>query len=184
MLRWTQEGFQRTAQADPAGSTPRNLLGFKDGTGNPDTSKADEMNRLVWTQASDGPAWMGGGSYMAVRRVRMRIEVWDRSTLGDQEDTFGRHRSSGAPLGKAKEFDKLDLAATSPEGKPITPPPLMWHWLMGTGALIFCDGLILIQADWISKQDSWMPGCCSSATSVICSSSSSIFRRSLHAMTS
>ncbi|WP_420539292.1 iron uptake transporter deferrochelatase/peroxidase subunit [Paenibacillus polymyxa] len=122
VLRWTQEGFQRTAQADPAGSTPRNLLGFKDGTGNPDTSKADEMNRLVWTQTNDGPAWMGDGSYMAVRRIRMRVEVWDRSTLGDQEDTFGRHRSSGAPLGKSKEFDKLDLAATSPEGKPLTPP--------------------------------------------------------------
>jgi deferrochelatase/peroxidase EfeB len=98
------------------------LLGFKDGTGNPDTSKADEMNRLVWTQTSDGPAWMDDGSYMAVRRVRMRVEVWDRSTLGDQEDTFGRHRSSGAPLGKVKEFDKLDLAAKNPEGKPVTPP--------------------------------------------------------------
>lgn len=88
VLRWTQEGFQRSTQADPLGSTPRNLLGFKDGTGNPDTTDEGMMNKVVWVQPNTGAAWMEDGTYMVVRKIRMRIEVWDRSTLKDQEDTF------------------------------------------------------------------------------------------------
>ncbi|MET3850752.1 MULTISPECIES: iron uptake transporter deferrochelatase/peroxidase subunit [unclassified Paenibacillus] len=121
VLRWTQEGFQRTGSADPAGGTPRNLLGFKDGTANPDTTSSEQMNRVVWAGAEGGAAWMAGGSYMAVRRIRMRIEVWDRSSLKDQEETFGRYRASGAPLGGQHEFDKVDLSAKGPDGSPAIP---------------------------------------------------------------
>lgn len=121
VLRWTQEGFQRTSGADPAGATPRNLMGFRDGTGNPDASDAAEMKKVVWAAASDGTPWMDQGSYMVVRRIRMRIEVWDRSTLGDQEATFGRHRNSGAPLGSSQEFDAIDLAKQDEKGKPVIP---------------------------------------------------------------
>ncbi|THF78074.1 iron uptake transporter deferrochelatase/peroxidase subunit [Cohnella fermenti] len=121
VLRWTQEGFQRTSAADPEGATPRNLLGFKDGTANPDTASETEMSEVVWAQAGDGANWMNGGTYMAVRRVRMRIEVWDRSTLADQEQTFGRHRASGAPLGSRNEFDAVDLDAKDANGKPLIP---------------------------------------------------------------
>ncbi|MBB3131736.1 deferrochelatase/peroxidase EfeB [Paenibacillus rhizosphaerae] len=121
VLRWTQEGFQRTGSADSAGGTPRNLLGFKDGTANPDTASSEQMNRVVWAPAEGGAAWMAGGSYMAVRRIRMRIEVWDRSSLKDQEETFGRYRASGAPLGGQHEFDKVDLTAKGPDGSPAIP---------------------------------------------------------------
>ncbi|MHA6534609.1 iron uptake transporter deferrochelatase/peroxidase subunit [Paenibacillus sp. BAC0078] len=121
VLRWTQEGFQRTGAADPKGATPRNLLGFKDGTGNPDVTDDAEMRKVVWS-GSEGPAWMNGGTYMAVRRVRLRIEVWDRSTLSDQEATFGRHRQSGAPIGATDEFAKLNLEAADATGKPVIPP--------------------------------------------------------------
>ncbi|WNQ14335.1 iron uptake transporter deferrochelatase/peroxidase subunit [Paenibacillus aurantius] len=121
VLRWTQEGFQRTAAAGAPGETPRNLMGFKDGTGNPDVTDEKLMSDLIWTQASDGPAWMANGSYMAVRRIRLRLEVWDRSTLGDQEATFGRHRDSGAPLGLKNEFDPLPLDAKGADGKAVIP---------------------------------------------------------------
>ncbi|PWV94276.1 deferrochelatase/peroxidase EfeB [Paenibacillus cellulosilyticus] len=120
-LRWTQEGFQRTGGSDPSGGTARNLMGFKDGTGNPDVTDEAKMNEVVWTQASDGPQWMAGGSYMVVRRIRIRVEVWDRSTLGDQEATFGRYRTSGAPLGGEKEFDAIDLDRKDEKGKPVIP---------------------------------------------------------------
>ncbi|WP_419871631.1 iron uptake transporter deferrochelatase/peroxidase subunit [Candidatus Pristimantibacillus sp. PTI5] len=121
ILRWTQEGFQRTSAADPAGATPRNLMGFRDGTGNPDATDDAEMKKVVWAAASDGTSWMDQGSYMVVRRIRMRIEVWDRSTLGDQEASFGRHRNSGAPIGSAHEMDKLDLDKKDEKGKPVIP---------------------------------------------------------------
>ncbi|WP_042170822.1 iron uptake transporter deferrochelatase/peroxidase subunit [Paenibacillus gorillae] len=121
VLRWTQEGFQRTGKADPAGATPRNLMGFKDGTGNPDVKDAAKMNHIVWAQQADGTPWMAGGTYMVARRIRIRVEVWDRSTLGDQEATFGRHRESGAPLGGSKEFEAVDLQKTGGDGKPVIP---------------------------------------------------------------
>ncbi|OMG49527.1 deferrochelatase [Paenibacillus macerans] len=121
VLRWMQEGFQRTGAADPSAGTPRNLMGFKDGTGNPDASDAAAMNESVWVQPGDGAGWMEGGSYMAVRRIRMRIEIWDRSSLADQEQTFGRYRDTGAPLGSADEFAPLDLAAKDASGQPVLP---------------------------------------------------------------
>ncbi|MDQ0194567.1 iron uptake transporter deferrochelatase/peroxidase subunit [Paenibacillus wynnii] len=121
VLRWTQEGFQRSSGADPKGATPRNLLGFKDGTGNPDVTDRKEMDTVVWNNSGDGPSWMNGGTYMAVRRVMLRIEVWDRSNLSDQEATFGRHRQTGAPIGAKDEFDDLDLKATDASGKLIIP---------------------------------------------------------------
>jgi len=121
VLRWTQEGFQRTSAAAPRGETPRNLFGFKDGTGNPDVRDESLMRKVVWVQSSDGPAWMQGGTYMAVRRIRMRLEVWDRSTLAEQEATFGRYRASGAPLGMKRESDPVNPEAAGPDGKPFIP---------------------------------------------------------------
>ncbi|QRG67628.1 iron uptake transporter deferrochelatase/peroxidase subunit [Brevibacillus choshinensis] len=121
VLRWVQDGFQRTNAADPTGSTPRNLMGFKDGTNNPKVSEPAVADEIVWAQSSDDPAWMAGGSYMVMRRIRMRIEIWDRSSLDDQENTFGRHRLSGAPLGKTGEFDDLELDRKDGQGKPVIP---------------------------------------------------------------
>ncbi|WP_413302878.1 iron uptake transporter deferrochelatase/peroxidase subunit [Bacillus sp. 1P10SD] len=109
ILRWAQTGFQRTKQADAKNETPRNLMGFKDGTINPDVNSEKEMNEQVWVQPGDGPNWLVNGSYLVVRRIQMFIEVWDRTNLKEQENTFGRHRDSGAPLGKKDEFDKVDL---------------------------------------------------------------------------
>ncbi|MBN3525127.1 iron uptake transporter deferrochelatase/peroxidase subunit [Paenibacillus apiarius] len=121
VLRWTQDGFQRSGQADPSGGTPRNLMGFKDGTGNPDTTDAAKMNETVWVQPGTGASWMEGGSYMVVRRIRMRIEIWDRSTLQDQEVTFGRYRTTGAPLGGKDEFEPLDLEKRDASGNLVIP---------------------------------------------------------------
>lgn len=108
-LRWAQTGFQRTKQADTKNETPRNLFGFKDGTINPDVNNEKVMNEQVWVQPGDGPDWLVDGSYLVVRRIQMFIEVWDRTNLKEQENTFGRHRVSGAPFGKKDEFDKVEL---------------------------------------------------------------------------
>lgn len=121
VLRWAQEGFLPTKKANKKQETPRNLFGFKDGTVNPETAKTKETNEHVWVQPGDGPNWLVGGSYLVVRRIQMFIEVWDRTTLQDQENTFGRHRSSGAPLGMKKEHDKLDLAEKGENGELRVP---------------------------------------------------------------
>ncbi|MBO0960661.1 deferrochelatase/peroxidase EfeB [Neobacillus sp. MM2021_6] len=120
-LRWAQTGFQRTKQADPKEETPRNLFGFKDGSANPDVKSEKQMNEHVWVQPGDGPNWLVNGSYLVVRRIQMFIEVWDRSTLKEQEKTFGRYRDSGAPLGQKDEFEQLDFEKKTEQGEYIIP---------------------------------------------------------------
>ena len=70
------------------------------------------MTARVGRRAATDPAWMGGGSYLVARRIRIHIEVWDRSSLQDQEQTIGRVPSpTGAPLGRTHEHDAVDFAA-------------------------------------------------------------------------
>ncbi len=44
-----------------------------------------------------------------------------RSSLGDQEATFGRHKVSGAPIGGEREFDPVDLSAKGENGRQLIP---------------------------------------------------------------
>lgn len=116
-LRWVQAGFVTDYGA---GRTARNLLGFKDGTGNPDTRDAAEMDNFIWA-GKEAPRWMQGGSYIVVRRSRMALEHWDRMKLDVQEQTFGRHKISGAPIGSKNETDVVNLDATTTDGNPLIP---------------------------------------------------------------
>lgn len=133
VIHWAQTGFQRTKNADAQKVTPRNLLGFKDGTVNPDVTSKSALQKSVWVQKGDGPDWLVGGSYMVVRRIQMYIEVWDRSTLNDQEATFGRHRDSGAPLGKQNEFDSADFEAVDETGRLVIPETAHMRVARGDG---------------------------------------------------
>jgi deferrochelatase/peroxidase EfeB len=118
VLRWSQIGFGRTSTTSRRQSTPRNLMGFKDGTNNIKAEDTAAMRRHVW---ADGPAWMRGGTYMVTRRIRMLIEVWDRASLDDQQLTIGRIKDSGAPIGGHGEFDDVDLKAKGGDGQPRIP---------------------------------------------------------------
>jgi deferrochelatase/peroxidase EfeB len=119
VMRWSQLGFGRTSSTSRGQETPRNLMGFKDGTANIRAEDTDAMRRFVWV-GNEGPAWMRGGSYMVSRRIRMLLEIWDRSALEDQEQTIGRDKYQGAPLGGHSEFDPLDLEAER-GGEPTIP---------------------------------------------------------------
>jgi deferrochelatase/peroxidase EfeB len=119
VMRWSQLGFGRTASTSRSQETPRNLMGFKDGTANIKAEDGEAMDRFVWV-GGEGPAWMRGGTYLVTRRIRMLLEIWDRSALADQERTIGRDKYHGAPLGGSKEFEALDLEAEK-EGRPVIP---------------------------------------------------------------
>ena len=112
-LKWSQTGY---AAITSQGSTPRNLFGFKDGTAN--VTSQDDFDRVIWC---DQDNWMKNGTYLIVRRVQMHLETWDRTSLKEQENTFGRHRDSGAPLGAVDEFNPVDLELKDDKGNLVIP---------------------------------------------------------------
>ena len=111
-IRWRADGF--IAPPRPSG-TPRNLMGFKDGTSNLHVDDPAEMERYVWLPT--------GGTYMVVRVIRMLVEFWDRVSMLEQERMFGRRRDSGAPLDGDRETD-VPKFAEDPVGEAI---PLTSH---------------------------------------------------------
>ncbi|MCV7198112.1 iron uptake transporter deferrochelatase/peroxidase subunit [Mycobacterium angelicum] len=115
---WQVLGFGR-ASAGPGQSTPRNLLGFKDGTRN--VSSDAEYSRFVWVDNSD-QAWMNGGTYQVARKIRMLLETWDTDRVGNQQQIFGRTKQEGAPLSGKAEFDTPDFGAKDADGKPVIDP--------------------------------------------------------------
>ena len=119
-LRWKMEGFLPPHTVKKQGrDTVRNLMGFKDGTANLDARDPALMDRNVWVQPGSGePAWAVGGTYHAVRLIRMLAEHWDRTPLQEQQTIFGRDKAEGAPLGMSREHDAPDYAA-DPAGERI-----------------------------------------------------------------
>ncbi|WP_427016887.1 Dyp-type peroxidase [Pseudarthrobacter sp. P1] len=113
--RWTVLGFGR-ASAGANQQTPRNLMGFKDGTRNITTD--EDRAAHVWAGAETGQSWMNGGTYLVARKIHMLIETWDSDAIGDQQSIFGRTKNEGAPLSGKAEHDVPDFAATGSEGKP------------------------------------------------------------------
>jgi deferrochelatase/peroxidase EfeB len=113
-IRWAQAGFVSGAETK---TTPRNIMGFKDGTQQP---KMVEWDKFVWV-GEEGPSWMYGGSYLVARRIRIALEHWDGTEVDFQEQIIGRHKNSGAPLGQKHEREALNLTAVDKDGNSIIP---------------------------------------------------------------
>jgi len=118
-MRWFQLGFGRTSSTSSTQQTPRNLLGFKDGTRNVVSEDSAAMNGHIWVGDSSDQHWLTGGSYLVSRRIRMTIESWDRDRFGDQEAVIGRRKVTGAPLTGSKEHDEPDLSAKGGDGETV-----------------------------------------------------------------
>ncbi|MCB5178023.1 deferrochelatase/peroxidase EfeB [Streptomyces sp. SMC 277] len=123
-VRWQMNGFNRSPGATAEPMTARNLMGQVDGTGNPKPSDPDFDKRIFVPGSGPGPAehaWMAGGSYAVVRRIRMLLDDWDKQSPQKQEQVIGRRKADGAPLTGGTETTKLDLDRLGPDGRQVIP---------------------------------------------------------------
>ena len=142
-VRWAQLGYGSAASTSPDQPTPRNLFGFKDGTANPSGNDDTMLNEQVWVGDSDSASadggsaagWMAGGSYLVSRRISMRIETWDRTSLTEQETIIGRTKVEGAPLGQSQERDPINVAQL-----PVTSHVAIAHPSNHGGAILLRRG--------------------------------------------
>jgi deferrochelatase/peroxidase EfeB len=118
---WMELGFGRTSTTSTAQATPRNLLGFKDGTRNIKAEQADVLNQHVWVGQEADQSWLRGGTYLVARKIRMFVENWDRDYLQDQENVIGRAKVSGAPLSGGSEFGTPNFTVNGTDGEPVIP---------------------------------------------------------------
>ncbi|MCR8575838.1 iron uptake transporter deferrochelatase/peroxidase subunit [Streptomyces sp. Isolate_219] len=119
-LRWQMNGFNRTPGATAHPMTTRNLMGQIDGTNNPEPSDQDFDERIFVGRDAD-QAWMRGGSYAVVRRIRMLLDDWEKRSRHDQERVIGRRKDNGAPLTGGSEGTPMRLDANGPDGLPVIP---------------------------------------------------------------
>jgi deferrochelatase/peroxidase EfeB len=119
--KWMELGFGRTSSTSTGEATPRNLLGFKDGTRNIKAEQTDLLDQYVWAGQETDQPWMRGGSYLVARKIRIFVENWDRDYLQDQENTIGRIKVSGGPLSGGTEFSTPDFTANAASGLPAIP---------------------------------------------------------------
>ncbi|MBW8089588.1 deferrochelatase/peroxidase EfeB [Streptomyces hygroscopicus subsp. hygroscopicus] len=114
-LRWQMNGFNRTPGATNRPMTTRNLMGQIDGTNNPKPTD-DDFERRIFVPEKGEPAWMAGGSYAVVRRIRMLLDAWDHLSLERQEKVIGRRKSDGAPLSGGTETTPVRLDKVNADG--------------------------------------------------------------------
>ncbi|WP_329148925.1 iron uptake transporter deferrochelatase/peroxidase subunit [Streptomyces sp. NBC_01456] len=119
-LRWQMNGFNRTPGATARPMTARNLMGQIDGTNNPKPSDKDFDERIFVGRDAD-QAWMRGGSYAVVRRIRMLLDDWEKRSRHEQEKVIGRRKATGAPLTGGSETTPMRLDATGSDGLPVIP---------------------------------------------------------------
>ena len=114
--RWKVDGF--VSPPRPAG-TPRNLLGFKDGTSNPDVTDPAVLDQLIWVGGqTPEPAWTARRDLSGRAHHPSAGGILGSSLFNEQEAMIGRRRGSGAPLDANNEFDPPNYA-TDPQGNVI-----------------------------------------------------------------
>ncbi len=124
-VRWQMNGFNRTPGATARPKTVRNLMGQIDGTANPEPSDKDFAAKIFAPPSRHADeAWMNGGSYAVVRRIRMRLDRWADLTRTEQEQVIGRRKDTGAPLSALKgapETTAMDLDKFTHAGSLAIP---------------------------------------------------------------
>ncbi|MDI2131905.1 iron uptake transporter deferrochelatase/peroxidase subunit [Yinghuangia seranimata] len=114
-VRWQMNGFARSPGATARPMTHRNLMGQVDGTNNPEPD-APDFDAKIFVAPDAEPAWLRGGSYVVVRRIRMLLDDWDGLDVPAQEQVIGRKKDTGAPVTGGGEHTAADFGRRAPDG--------------------------------------------------------------------
>ncbi|WP_246402790.1 Dyp-type peroxidase [Promicromonospora sukumoe] len=97
----------------------QNVFGFTEGLANPSTEAEEAIDQTVLVGAgSDEPAWVVGGTYLAVRVLKVSHPLWDAESIELQEQIIGRRRD-GTWLDGTSAKNEPDFAG-DPDGA-VTP---------------------------------------------------------------
>jgi deferrochelatase/peroxidase EfeB len=140
-VRWSQQGALPRAPGDRPGGTARDLLGFKGGTGN--LRRGRDLDRHVWVGGRER-SWMLGGSFLVVRRILVALAAWRALPVPDQERVIGRHRDTGAPLGRDHEFERLPATLPADAHAALASPRANGGAAMLRRSYSFDDGLLFM----------------------------------------
>lgn len=118
-VAWVQAGFVNSLGTEPPGTTPRNLMGMRDGTAN--ERDPEQAAAVVWCTDPAYP-WLVGGSHLVIRRMRIDLALWDDLEGEGKEIAFGRRIADGSPLTGTKEFDVVDREKKDDKGFFVIDP--------------------------------------------------------------
>ncbi|WP_040158600.1 Dyp-type peroxidase [Mobilicoccus massiliensis] len=118
-LRWAQRGFLPARGSEPDGTTPRNLMGMRDGSAN--ESDPAQVASVLWNDGRALP-WLAGGSQFVLRRMRIDMATWDDLSTEAKEIGFGRRVHDGSPLTGTQESDVVDRTKVDDQGFPVIAP--------------------------------------------------------------
>jgi Dyp-type peroxidase family len=85
----------------------RNLLGFNDGTSQPDRLN----NNVVWTTPQDETKELSDGTYMVFQKIEHDLEHWEKLSVDEQESWIGRSKGTGLLLGTLPKEEDEKLAS-------------------------------------------------------------------------
>lgn len=105
--RWLEEGFSRPDR--------REFLRFDDGLANLKAWPENDLDRLTFVdRGADEPAWCAGGSYLAYRKIRENLPLWEAMPDEEQERRIGRRKKDGVPLSAPDPNDPLTPVFAGP----------------------------------------------------------------------
>lgn len=118
-VAWSAGGRRADNRSADGRSLTTNRFGFAEGFANPDSRQTASTDAVALIPAGHGePAWAVGGSYLALRVIRLATALWNKDPVSTQERIIGRHRD-GTWLDGSAVHAEPDFAA-DPDGK-VTP---------------------------------------------------------------
>ena len=107
-------GSARSDAAQPDGLQGRHQQPVDRGASNDEGVRLGERRRCAVDARRHVHASCGS--------IRITLEHWDKMELGFQEQVFGRHKYSGAPIGKKKRIRRRSIwMSQDKDGNPVIP---------------------------------------------------------------